>query len=177
MASLSRILKQLSEVTGKLVAWLTLPMVLGTFVVVVLRYAFDLGWIWMQESVVWLHAVVFMLAGAYTFNADEHVRVDIFYRQMSSLRRAWVNLIGTLLFLLPVCLFMLVTSADYVAVSWTIGEGSREAGGLPFPFVPLLKSMIPLAFILLIGQGIATLIDSGFVIRGHTDDPGSDDDA
>jgi len=116
------------------------------------------------------------LAGAYTFNADEHVRVDIFYRQMPAVRRAWVNLIGTLLFLLPVCLFMLVTSADYVTVSWTIREGSREAGGLPFPFVPLLKSVIPLAFLLLIGQGVATLIDSGAVIRGYTNDPGQDED-
>ena len=168
MASMSRIFRQVSEITGKIIAWLTLPMVIGTFVVVVLRYAFDLGWIWMQESVVWLHAAVFMLASAYTLNADEHVRVDIFYRQMTKRRRAWVNFMGTLLFLLPVCVFLIGTSADYVAVSWSIREGSREAGGLPYPFVPLLKSAIPLTFVLLIIQGMAALVDSGAEIFGRS---------
>jgi TRAP-type mannitol/chloroaromatic compound transport system permease small subunit len=151
-------LRRVSELTGSLVAWLTLPMVLGTLVIVILRYAFDLGWIWMQESVVWIHAAVFMLAAAYTLNRDEHVRVDIFYRDMSPRRKALVNVAGTLLFLLPVSVFLLVVSWDYVAVSWRIHEASREAGGLPYPFVPLLKSVIPMTAFLLILQGAADLI-------------------
>src|SRR5690606_31030977 len=73
---LSGALQRISELTGRGIAWLTLPMVAGTFVIVVLRYAFDLGYIWMQEGVVWLHAAAFMLAAAYTLKHDEHVRVD-----------------------------------------------------------------------------------------------------
>ena len=151
-------LRSFSEWTGRLVAWLTLPMVIVTMVIVVLRYLFDLGWIWMQESVVWMHAAVFMLAAAYTLKHDEHVRVDIFYREMSEARKAWVNLMGTVIFLLPVCVFLIWTSIDYVQVSWSIREGSREAGGLPYPFVPLLKSLIPVTALLLALQGVADAI-------------------
>lgn len=158
--ALTRKLEGFNDFVGKLVACLTLPMVLGTFLVVVLRYAFDLGWIWMQEGVLWMHAVSFMLAAAYTLKEDQHVRVDIFYRRMSARRKAWVDLVGTLAFLMPVSIFIGVSSRDYVAVSWAIAEGSREAGGLPFPFVPLLKSMIPAMALLLVLQGVAIALQS-----------------
>jgi TRAP-type mannitol/chloroaromatic compound transport system permease small subunit len=148
-------LRSLGEMTGKVIAWLSLPMVIVTFIIVVLRYVFDLGWIWMQESVVWMHAAVFMLAAAYTLGRDQHVRVDIFYRVMSERRRALVDLFGTLFLLLPVCIFLLIVSVDYVTVSWSIREGSREAGGLPYPFVSLLKTMIPVTALLLCLQGVA----------------------
>lgn len=167
MQQISAGLKAFSELTGKLTAWLLLPMVAGTFIVVVLRYAFDLGWIWMQESIVWMHAASFMLAAAYTLNRDEHVRVDVFYRGMSERRRAIVNLLGTLLFLMPVAAFLLVTSWDYVSVSWQIREGSREAGGLAYPMVPLLKSVIPLTSVMLLLQGVAAVIDSLLTLRGQ----------
>ena len=166
MHSVSKKLRRFSELSGRLIAWLTLPMVLGTFVVVVLRYGFDLGWIWMQESVIWLHAAVFMLAAAYTLNRDEHVRVDVFYRGMRPERKALVNLAGTVLFLLPMAVFLVVTSFEYVAVSWLIGESSREAGGLPFPFVPLLKTVIPVTALMLIAQGVAGAIDDALVVLG-----------
>lgn len=167
MQGLSAGLKAVSDLIGRLIAWLLLPMAAGTFVIVVLRYAFDLGWIWMQESIVWMHATAFMLAAAYTLNRDEHVRVDVFYRAMSPRRRALVDLAGTLLFLLPMTVFLLVTSWDYVSVSWQIREGSREAGGLPYPMVPLLKSMIPATSVLLILQGIAAVIDNVQVLHGE----------
>ena len=147
-----------SEWTGRIVAWATLPMVAVTFVVVTLRYAFDLGWIWMQESVVWMHAAVFMLAAAYTLKHDEHVRVDIFYRNLDAKRRAWVDIAGTILLLFPMMIFLLIVSWDYVHQSWLIREGSREAGGLPFPFVPLLKSVIPATAVLIMVQGLANLL-------------------
>jgi TRAP-type mannitol/chloroaromatic compound transport system permease small subunit len=169
MQSLSRLLKRVSELSGRVIAWLMVPMVFGTFIVVVLRYAFDIGWIWMQESVVWVHAAVFMLAAAYTLNRDEHVRVDIFYRQMSVRRKACVDLLGTLLFLLPVTVFLAVTSFDYVAVSWRIHEASREAGGLPYPFVPLLKSLIPVTATLLVLQGAANGIDNALCLFGASE--------
>ncbi len=166
MQTVSQKLRRFSELSGRLVAWLTLPMVLGTFVVVVLRYVFDLGWIWMQESIIWMHAAVFMLAAAYTLNRDEHVRVDVLYRGMRPERKALVNLAGTVLFLLPMAVFLVVTSFDYVVVSWQIGESSREAGGLPYPFVSLLKSVIPATAIMLIAQGAASAIDDALVLAG-----------
>ena len=126
--------------TGRSVAWVTLAMTLLTFLVVLLRYGFNLGWIWLQESVTYLHATVFMVAAAWALQTDDHVRVDIFYRGRSSRYRAWVNLLGTLLLLVPFALFLLIIGWDYVAASWATLEGSREAGGLPLVF--LLKSLI-----------------------------------
>ncbi len=159
-------LRRFSELTGAAIAWLTLPMVAGTFLIALLRYAFSLNWIWMQELVVWMHAVVFMLAAAYTLNRDEHVRVDIFYREFSARSKALVNLIGCLVFLLPLSGILIYTSFDYVVTSWSITEGSREAGGLPFPFVPMLKSAIPVAFVLVALQGIAIICDAWRTLRG-----------
>jgi TRAP-type mannitol/chloroaromatic compound transport system permease small subunit len=168
---LSDALQRISEVTGTAIAWLTVPMVIGTFVVVVLRYAFDLGFIWMQEGVVWLHAAVFMLAAAYTLKHDEHVRVDILYRRMAPKRRALVDVLGILLLLLPMSIFILSASWEYVTVSWQIREGSREAGGLPYPFVPLLKSTIPLTSLLLVIEGAAELIKRILVLLGKAEAP------
>lgn len=168
---LAQALQQISEVTGRVIAWLTLPMVVGTFVIVVLRYVFDTGYIWMQEGVVWLHAAAFMLAAAYTLKHDEHVRVDIFYRRMSAKGRALVDVLGIVLFLLPVSLFILSSSWDYVSVSWQIREGSREAGGLPYPFVPLLKSTISVTSVLLVIEGVAGLLQRVLVLLGKADLP------
>ena len=125
---------------GKAASWLILFMVLITFVVVLLRYGFNLGWVWLQESVTYLHAAVFMLAAAWTWQEDGHVRVDILYRERSPRFRAGVNLVGTLLFLVPVCLYLLIIGWEYVAASWSLREGSRQAGGLPLVY--LLKSLI-----------------------------------
>jgi TRAP-type mannitol/chloroaromatic compound transport system permease small subunit len=125
---------------GRSVSWLTLAMVVLTFTIVVLRYGFNQGWIWLQESVSYLHAMVFMLAAAWAFQTDDHVRVDIFYRDRPGRHKDWINLSGTLLFLVPFSLFLLFIGWHYVAASWTTLEGSREAGGLPLVF--LLKSLI-----------------------------------
>ena len=91
---MSKFLDAVSIKVGHGVSWLTLLMVLVTFVIVVMRYVFDTGLIWLQESLTWMHAAVFMLGAAYTLQQEEHVRVDIFYREMSDRRRAWVNLLG-----------------------------------------------------------------------------------
>lgn len=146
-------LDAVSEYTGRAVSWLALGMVLATVAVVVLRYGFDQGLIWLQESVNWMHSLVFMLGAAYTLKADEHVRVDIFYRAMSGRRKAVVNLAGTILFLLPLCAFLMVESLQYVATAWRIGERSREAGGLPMLY--LLKTVIPMMAVLLALQGVS----------------------
>ncbi|MGQ0384249.1 MAG: TRAP transporter small permease subunit [Gammaproteobacteria bacterium] len=150
---LLRLLDATAEVTGRAASWLTLAMVLATVAVVVLRYAFGQGLIWLQESVSWMHAAVFMLGAAYTLKADEHVRVDVFYRDMPERSRAIVDLAGTLLFLLPLCIYLVVESLDYVGMSWRVAERSREAAGLPMLY--LLKGLIPLMAVLLGAQGVA----------------------
>lgn len=149
---------------GRAVAWLTLAMTLLTFGIVVLRYGFNLGWIWLQESVTYLHALVFMVAAAWALQTDDHVRVDIFYRARSDRYRNAVNLAGTLLFLVPFSVFMLVIGWDYVAASWATREASREAGGLPL--VWLLKSLILVLPALLLLQSWSTARQCARALRG-----------
>ncbi len=143
---------------GRTVSWLTLLMVIATFVIVILRKFFDLGWIWLQESVTWMHAIVFMLAASYTLNHDEHVRVDIFYTNFSPRKRAVVNLCGAIFLLLPLCAFVIWSSWDYVSESWRIQESSWQSGGIAYLY--LLKSIIPITAFLLALQGITKSIES-----------------
>ncbi len=154
----------LNEWIGRAVSWLTLLMVLVTFVIVVLRYAFDLGWVAMQESVLYMYAMVFMLGAAYTLKHDGHVRVDIFYQRCSIKTRAWIDFFGTLLLMLPVVGFIFWSSWEYVSDSWEIRESSRNSGGLPGVY--LLKSCIPLMAMLLALQGIALLLRNFLVAIG-----------
>jgi TRAP-type mannitol/chloroaromatic compound transport system permease small subunit len=163
--SLAGRLDQIAEYTGRTVSWATLLMVLITFLVVILRYAFDLGWIALQESVNFLHAAAFMLGAAYTLKHQGHVRVDIFYQKMSPRGRAWVDLLGTLLLLFPVCGFIFWIGWEYVLNSWDVMEGSREAGGLPGVF--LLKSLILLLPLTLGLQGMASLLRNIMLLRGQ----------
>lgn len=158
-------LENLSVMTGKFASWLTLLMVLVTVVVVVLRYVFDVGFIWLQESLTWLHATAFMLGAAYTLQQDEHVRVDIFYREMSAKRRAFVDGFGVLLFIFPLCAFLFVESYEYVRAAWTIGEVSRDSGGLPYPAIPLLKSMLLVMPAAVALQALAMLLRTIAVLR------------
>ncbi len=152
----------IAERTGHVVSWLTLGVVLITFAVVLLRYAFNLGWIAMQESITYLHAAVFMLGAAYTLRHDGHVRVDILYRKSSPRAQAWIDLFGALLLLLPVCIFIIWASWDYVTVSWSLREGSQEAGGLPAVFI--LKTAIPVMALLLILQGCSQALRSILIL-------------
>lgn len=126
--------------SGRTVSWLSLFLVLVTFVVVVLRYAFDSGSIALQETTTYLHASVFLIGMAYTLQQDAHVRVDIFYANFSQQTKAWVDLFGALFLLLPFMLFITWVSWQYITDSWSVLESSREAGGLSGVF--LLKSLI-----------------------------------
>ena len=156
MQALIHRLEKISEQSGRALAWLTLLMVLITFLVVVLRYLFDTGSIALQESVTYLHAFVFMLGAAYTLKHEGHVRVDIFYRNMSPQKKARVDFFGCLLLLIPVCLFITYSSWDYVLTSWSLMEGSQEAGGLPFVY--LLKTSMLLMTLFILIQGLAQLL-------------------
>ena len=146
----------LNERIGRFVSWLTLVMVLVTFCIVLLRYLFDLSWVMMQESIIYLHGLVFMLGAAYTLKHDGHVRVDIIYQRCTPKIKAWIDLLGTLFLLLPVAGFILWSSWEYVMNSWDILEGSRNSGGLPLVY--LLKSCLLLMSGLLILQGLSLLM-------------------
>ena len=161
-----QLLERLNIVLGRVTAWMTVLMVVVTFVIVVMRYAFDSGWIWLQESVTWMHAAVFMLAAAYTLARDEHVRVDVFYRGFSPQKKALIDALGAALFMIPFCAFLVWSSLDYVGVSWSIQESSREAGGLVFPFPSILKTLIPIMAVTLMAQAVVMLARSIVTIRG-----------
>lgn len=159
------LLDSISIATGKVTSWLTLLMVLVTTVVVIMRYVFDAGLIWLQESVTWMHAVVFMLGASYTLQQEEHVRVDVFYRGTTERRQAWVDLAGVLLFLMPMCAFLAYKSFDFVAASWSMREASRESGGLPYPLIPLLKTALVVMPLALFLQGLSLTLRALAVIR------------
>lgn len=154
----------LSEIVGRSIAWLVLLMMVVQFAIVVMRYAFSIHSTVMQESVMYMHAMVFMLGAAWTLRHDGHVRVDIFYRKMSDRGRAWVDLCGTLFLLFPVILFIAYMSFGYVINSWTIMERSPDGG---IPAVYLLKSLILVMMALLLLQGIAEVIRQVLILRGH----------
>jgi TRAP-type mannitol/chloroaromatic compound transport system permease small subunit len=149
---------------GRAAAWCCLFIVLAEFAVVVMRYAFGIGSIRLQESVLYAHAALFMLAAAWTLQIQGHVRVDIFYAQASPRTKALIDLVGALVFLLPVTVVIGALSLPYVARSWAIFEGSRETSGLPFVY--LLKTLIPLFALLLGLQGVAQAIRAWLVLSG-----------
>ena len=131
-----------TDATGRVLAWLSLVMMLVLCLVVALRYGFEIGSVALQETVTYLHGTIFMLGAAYTLKRDGHVRVDIFYHTFSPRAKAWVNSLGGIIFLLPLCVYIFMVSLDFVRQSWLIHEVSSEPGGLPAVF--LLKTLIPL---------------------------------
>jgi TRAP-type mannitol/chloroaromatic compound transport system permease small subunit len=165
LASFARLVQCLNELVGRAVAWLMLAMVLVAFLVVTLRYGFSLGWVWMQESYVWMHGLVFTLGAGYTLLHDGHVRVDILYRAAGTRYRALVDLLGSPFLLLPLVCVVAWVSLPYVASSWAKLERSGEAGGLPGLY--LLKAAL-LAFCLLLGlQALAMACRSILHLAGR----------
>ncbi|MDG6774547.1 TRAP transporter small permease subunit [Thiomicrorhabdus sp. ZW0627] len=138
---------------GHVVAWGTLSLVVLMAAIVILRYGFNSGSIAMQEAAMYNHAILFMLGIAYTYQQDQHVRVDVFYANASPTRKAWINLIGTLLFAIPSMLFILWSGWDYVSASWAIKESSAEPGGLAYLY--MLKTLILIMAGLVLMQSLA----------------------
>ena len=165
LLGLARVIDAVNARFGQACAWLTLFLVLGTAVVVVLRYGFGIGATALQEAVLYAHALVFMGAAAWVLQRNGHVRVDIFYQRFTPRYQALVEVLGTLLFLLPVCLFLGWASWDYVANSWATLEGSSESGGLKFVY--LQKSIILVLVICLILQGLSEIIKAGYAMAGR----------
>lgn len=149
---------------GRAASRLVLAVVLLQFVLVVARYLFGLGSIWLTETVIYAHAAVFMLAAGWTLRAGGHVRVDIFYAEAPVRTRALIDLAGALLLLLPFMLVLIVLSIPYAAQSWAILEHSQEASGLPLVFV--LKTLIPVFALLMALQGAAQAIRAAVALAG-----------
>jgi TRAP-type mannitol/chloroaromatic compound transport system permease small subunit len=163
MHALINTIERFIDWSGRAVSWLTLLMVIVTFIVVVLRYVFDIGWIGLQESITYMHAMVFLIGASWAVQQEAHVRVDIFYSRFSAKTRAWIDMLGSLLLLLPVMVFIGWISWEYVIDSWDVLEGSREAGGLPAVF--LLKSLILVLAAMLILQVMVQVVRSVQTIR------------
>lgn len=163
------ILDAITEYTGRSLAWLSVVMVLATCGVVILRRFLGLGSIALQESVVYLHSAVFLLGAAYALKHHGQVRVDIFYRRFTPRQRAWVDCLGSLVFLLPLALFTGFISWDFVASAWRTSEGSTDSGGLGGVF--LLKSLIPLMALSLTLQALAELLRNLLFLMGAGPEP------
>ena len=158
-----RIINFINKLIGETVSWLTLFMVLITFLVVVLRYGFNIGFIWMQESVRFMYAAVFLLCAGYTLLKNKHVRVDVLYLNLSERSKAIVDLFGSVFLLLPVCFVIFYYSWSYVINSWQQMEGSIEERGLHLVFI--MKTFIWLFAILVSMQSLATIINSFIILK------------
>lgn len=156
---------RLTGAIGRAAAWVVLFVVVLQFVVVLLRYVFGVGSIWLSESIMYGHAAMFMLAAAWTLQAGGHVRVDVFYAGASPRTKAWVDLAGALLLLLPFMAVLMWFALPYVARSWLILERSRETSGIPAVF--LLKTLIPLFALLMALQGVAQAIRATAVLAAE----------
>lgn len=154
-----------NEWVGRAVSWLTLATVLVCFTVVVLRYGFSYGEVWMQELYVWFHAIVFMVGAGYTLKQGGHVRVDVLYARMSVRRKAIVDLVGTVVFMLPWLFVLVYFGWPFVWNSWVSGEVSAQPGGMPAFY--LIKTVL-LLFVIVLGlQALALLARSVLVIAGR----------
>lgn len=156
LTALADRIDQLTAAIGRAVAWLALTVVVLQFALVVARYIFGIGSIWLSETVIYANATLFLLASAWTLRAGGHVRVDVFYAHTSARRRAIIDLLGSLLLLLPFALVLLWLSSLFAVRSWAILERSQEASGLPLVF--LLKTLIPVFAALMALQGVAQAI-------------------
>jgi TRAP-type mannitol/chloroaromatic compound transport system permease small subunit len=154
--ALADLIDRLNASIGRSAAWLCLFVVTVQFAVVVLRYAFGIGSIWLSESIIYAHASLFTLAAGWTLLEGGHVRVDVFYADASPRTRALVDLGGAVLVLLPFMLTLAWFALPYVARSWAILETSPETSGIPAVF--LLKTLIPAFALLMALQGVAQAI-------------------
>lgn len=159
-----RYIDTLNTWVGRIVAWATALVVVVVFVDVVMRYAFNISYVFTYELEWHLFAFIFLMGAGYTLLKDGHVRVDIFYQRCSPRAQAWINLLGVIFFLIPGCYMVIATSLNFVYNSWVILEGSPDPGGIPYRFI--LKSFIPAGFVLVLLQGLSLAGKSLLTILG-----------
>lgn len=160
-------IENLIEKLSKFISWFILLITLTAFTVVVLRYFYNLGFVWMQEIYVWMHGIVFLFGASYALKNDKHVRVDIIYRILKEKKKASINLIFSVLFLLPFIFIISKYSIPYVLKSWQSLEQSREAGGLGFLY--LYKTSLLFFCIFLFLQTVALILRCVMVLNNKAD--------
>lgn len=153
-----------NEAVGRMVSWVSLLLVLVVFVDVVMRYLFNLSFVFTQELEWHLFAFIFLIGAGYTLLHDGHVRVDIIYQRLNTRGRAWINLIGVIFFLIPGCYLVIVTSWHFVSNSFSMLEGSPDPGGIPYRFI--VKGTMTVGYALLLLQGISMGLHSLLQILG-----------
>jgi TRAP-type mannitol/chloroaromatic compound transport system permease small subunit len=161
---LARRIDALQDRFGRGVSWLMLLMVLVVFGDVILRYALKTTSVFTQELEWYLFGTVYLLAAGYTLLHDEHVRVDIVYSKLSPRRKAWFDFVLFFVFFFPSCFLVAITAWPFVRNSWAVWEGSSDPGGIPARWA--LKSVIIIAFVILIVQGISESIKRFYWARG-----------
>ncbi|SCZ39208.1 TRAP transporter small permease subunit [Afifella marina] len=165
MKAIIAVIDGLNYRIGRAVMWLAVLTALVQFATVILRYVFSIGFIPMQESIWYMHAILFMTGAGFTLLQDGHVRVDVLYREASPRKKALVDLFGALFLLLPVCVAAFWLSLGYVSNSWRILERSTEVSGLPLIFA--LKTFI-WVFAVLVGlQGVAMALRAVVALKEH----------
>ena len=167
---ISRLIDRLNEWVGRGVSWVTLGLVLVVFVDVCMRYILNTSFVFTQELEWHLFAFIFLIGAGYTLLHDGHVRVDIIYQRLGPKGRAWINLVGVVLFLFPGCIMIIMTSLKFVHNSWSIMEGSPDPGGIPMRFI--IKGAIPTGFFLLLLQGASLGIHSLMQLLGKEPEDG-----
>jgi TRAP-type mannitol/chloroaromatic compound transport system permease small subunit len=167
LSYLMRLINLINRVIGNLFMWLSVAIVVVCFWVVVERYFFGNTRLWMQDLYPWMNGVMFTAVAGYALYRNDHVRVDIFYRPASNLRKAWLDLIGCAIFLLPFAYIVWIYTQSFVMRSINLLEASANPGGMPGLYV--LKSFI-LVFAVVIGiQGVAMVLRSILIIGGRED--------
>ena len=164
LSALVRGIDRLNEKVGQNVSWLTLTLVLVTTYDVIMRYLFDITYVFIQELEWHLFAVLFLIAAGYTHLRGDHVRVDIVHARLSPHAKAWIELVFGVLFLFPTCFLLIWTSIPFVINAWTVLEGSPDPGGIPARYV--LKAVIPIGFVLVALQGVSATIRNLFIVLG-----------
>lgn len=163
--ALIRGIGMLSEMSGLAASWLSLLLVLMVSTDVFLRYLFNITFVAVQELEWHLYALIFLLGSAYTLKYNAHVRVDVIYQRLSKRTRAFINVVGCLIFLFPGCFLVIKTSIPFVESSWAMHEGSPDPGGLPGRY--LLKAAVPLAFALTALQGVSMFYENLMILLGR----------
>ncbi|MBR9823358.1 MAG: TRAP transporter small permease subunit [Rhodobacteraceae bacterium] len=167
LGRLAAVICTINAVLGTVLSWLSVGIVLVCFTVVVQRYVFAVSHVWMQDLYIWLNGAMFTGVAGFALLRDNHVRVDIFYRPATPRKKAVIDLVGVLLFLMPSMYVVWAYALPFVQRSWRYGEGSANVGGMPALYV--LKTFI-LAFALLIAlQGLAMVLRSVLMLAGRED--------
>lgn len=143
----------INQKVGRGISWVSFLMVIVVTVDVIMRYLFRKSFVFVQELEWHLFGLLFLIGAGYTLLHDDHVRVDIFYQRLTPKQKAWINLLGTLLFLLPGCYLVIATSWQFFMNSWSVREASPDPGGIPARY--LLKAAIPIGFTLVALQGVS----------------------